>query len=279
MISRGPRSRRPDGPTGRCGRADHLVDRAPSPDELLQLAQQIAAETLIPITPAQQRPQTRRPSGQVVAVTPAASQSSLHVAWAPQVTAQSPRHLTSQFEVSLHATVLPVPRLSLQSELFEQVADDRAPAFSSHFEVATHAIMLASPPLPLHSELSLHERMVAPSEAALHFAPVSHRIVQPAVLHVVLQSTPAIHEQLFSCVHMQPAPVHVAGGRPASLVAHAGPARSAARIRPKTWQPARAVLGGRGALFEVRMGVLRSLAGDDATERLCRSLPTLGAPP
>jgi hypothetical protein len=179
-------------------------------------------------TARQQRPQTRRPSGHVVAAPASVSQLSLHVACAPQVTAQSPRHFTSQFEESLHETALPAPRLNLQSAMLEHVADDRAPAFSSHFELATHVIMLASPPLPLHSELSLHVRIVAPSEAALHFAPVSHRRVQPAALQVVLQSVPAVQVHLFSWAHMQPAPKQVAGGRPEPSLEHARPISGAA---------------------------------------------------
>ena len=76
------------------------------------------------LTARQQRPQTRRPSGHVVAAPASVSQFSLHVACAPHVTAQSPRHFTSQFEVSLHETVLPAPRLNLQSAVLEHVADD-----------------------------------------------------------------------------------------------------------------------------------------------------------
>ena len=120
----------------------------------------------------QQRPHALRPSGHVIAAPESVWQSSLHVACAPHVIAQSPAHFTSQLEVSVHKTVLAAPRFSLQFALFEQTADERAPAFSSHLEVDTQLIMLSSPPLPLHSELSLHVRTVAPSEAALHFAPV-----------------------------------------------------------------------------------------------------------
>jgi hypothetical protein len=101
-------------------------------------------------------------------------------------------------EVSVHETVLAAPRFNLQFALFEQIADDRAPAFSSHLEVDTQLIVLPSPPLPLHSELSLQVRTVVPSEAALHFAPVWHTSVQPAELQVVLQSVPAVQAHLFS---------------------------------------------------------------------------------
>lgn len=164
---------------------------------------------------------------------PSAPQLSLHVACAAQVTAQSAAHLTSQLEVSLHATVLPAPRLNLQSALLEQVAEERAPAFSSHLELATHVIALASPPLPLHSELSLHMSLVAPTEAALHFAPVSQRMAQPAALQVVLQSVPAVQAQSFSWVQAQPTPVHVAGVRPASSFEQATVVRQVTRSKPR----------------------------------------------
>jgi hypothetical protein len=98
----------------------------------------------------------------------------------------------------MQKTVLPVPRFSLQVAVLEQVAEDRAPALSSHFDVEMQLIMLPSPPLPLHSELSLQMSVVGPSDTALHFAPVSHRRAQPASLHVVLQSGPAVHAQLLS---------------------------------------------------------------------------------
>jgi len=106
------------------------------------------------LRPSQQCPQTWRPSGHLVEATPSVPQVNLRVAWAPHVTAQSPRHFTSQFEVSLQETVLAAPRFNLQFALLEQVADERAPAFSSHLDVDRQLITLASPPVPLHSELS-----------------------------------------------------------------------------------------------------------------------------
>jgi hypothetical protein len=167
------------------------------------------------------------------------SQSSLHRAWAPQVTVQSPVHFTSQVEVSWHEAVLPAPSWNLQSAWLEQVADEPAPAFRSHLEAATQEITLASPALPLHSELSLQVSMAAPMELVLHLAPVSQRTAQPAVPQVVLQSTPAWQVQLFSTAQVHPVPVQVAA-RPASSVEQAASSSHTVRRNP-------------GAMWERRM--------------------------
>jgi hypothetical protein len=160
------------------------------------------------------------------------SQLNLQLARAEQVSTQSPRHFTSQLELSAQDTVLPGPTLNLHSATFEQLAVEPAPAFSSHLASARQLSTLPSPPRPLHSEVSSQNSLVTPSEAALHLASVSQRSVQPAALHVVLQSVPAVHVQLLSSVHAQPVPVHDAGPRPDSSGEQAAPSSAMNRITP-----------------------------------------------
>jgi hypothetical protein len=143
---------------------------------------------------------------------PSVPQDNLHVAVAAQVTMQSPSHLMSQFDVSLHVTEAPTPRSSLHPAPFAHVAELRAPAFSSHFEDALQLMLLPSPALPLHSEVSWQVMVTGPADIALHLAAVSHDREQPAASQTVLQSAPAAHRHAFPAPQVHPAPVQVADG-------------------------------------------------------------------
>lgn len=151
-----------------------------------------------------------RPSGHFVPGVSPEPHPRLHLAVDVQVTTQSPLHLMSQVEMSLHATVLPAPRLSLQLALLEQIAEERSPALSSHLEDATQVIRLPSPPFPLHSEVSLQVSIVGPVDRALHFAAVPQLNEHPVASHIALQSMPALQAHAFPGAHAHPAPVQVA---------------------------------------------------------------------
>jgi hypothetical protein len=132
----------------------------------------------------------------------------------------------SQVDVSVHATVLPGPRSSLQSDELLHVPTDAEPAFSSHFAEALQVIWLLSPPSPLHSEVSRQSTMVAPEPAALHLDPVWQTTVQRAGPHVVLQSAPAVHVQALLPPHVQSAPEQFAVGGAESSPPHEKSART-----------------------------------------------------
>ena len=166
-------------------------------------------------------PQTRRPSGQVVA-SPAAQDSMvqpppLHWHWAvsTQATVQLSMHLMSQTAESLQVTVLPVPRSSLQLAVPPQMPVERAPALSSHLDSPTHDRLLSSPALPLQSELSMQDRSTAPEPATLHLPPLLHSREHDS--QVALQSLPAVHTHESSASQLHPAPVHAAGTADESL--------------------------------------------------------------
>jgi hypothetical protein len=139
----------------------------------------------------------------------------------------------SQDDVSVQVTVLPAPRLNLQSAVPEQVATEFAPALSSHFEEALQAMWLPSPPLPLHSAVSPQVTDVADVDEALHLDPVSQVMLQGEAPQLALQSDPAVQVQA-AATHIHPAPVHVGAELPppphASTV-HAANASAQIRVR------------------------------------------------
>jgi hypothetical protein len=134
-----------------------------------------------------------------------------------QVVLQSPLHLIVQLEVELHVTVLPPPTSSLHIELPLQVAVDEASSLKSQFEVSLHVTVLWSPPSPLHCDESLHATVSAPLVSPSHFDALVHASEQSLSPHAVLQSVPAVHEQLESA-QTQPVPAQLA---PVSLPPHA----------------------------------------------------------
>jgi len=137
-------------------------------------------------------PQTSLPSGHLVPATVASGpHESEQFALAPHVTTQSLVHFTSHEAVSLQATVLAAPRLSLHVADWEHVAVERAPDLRSQFDEASHVMTLPSPPLPLHCAVALQSIVTVPVLSAWHFAPLSHVIEQVALPHVDLQSPPA----------------------------------------------------------------------------------------
>jgi len=166
---------------------------------------------------AQQVPHTRRPSLHVMPEEESGPQFKVHFAVVVHVTMQSVSHLISQFDVSVHATTLPGPRSSLQSDDWVQVPTDPAPALRSHFEQPLQVIRLASPPVPLHSELSPQVMMVDPEPSAWHFDPVWQTTTQLAGPQVVLQSAPSAQTQTLSPAHVHLPPVQTAVGGGESL--------------------------------------------------------------
>jgi hypothetical protein len=142
-----------------------------------------------------------------------------------------------QLEVSAQVTVLPAPRLSLQSALPEQVAVELLPALSSHFDDDSQMMWLPAPPMPLHSEVSPQTTVVEPVDEALHFAAVSHWIEHVAEPQLALQVVPAVHVHE-AAMQAQPAPLQVGPPSvwlglelPQEIAANAPRARSRNRAR------------------------------------------------
>ena len=140
----------------------------------------------------------------------AVPQPKLHIAAvAEQVTAQLPSHLMSQLDVSLHITVLPAPRLILQSAPLRHVAVELAPALSSHFDEPSHTMTLLGPPVPLHSASLLQLIVTAAVEFPLHLVLVSHVRLQADSSHSARQSSPELHVHAVLVVQSHPAPVQL----------------------------------------------------------------------
>jgi hypothetical protein len=155
----------------------------------------------------QHGPQANTPGAHVVAAVAVVPHVTAHSAPFAHVALQSPKHFTSQFDVSLHVIVPPSTwTLQLESALHTTVAI--APSLKSQFDIALQVTVLPSPPCPLHIDVSLQVATSSSVVLPSHFAPVVHANVHAESKHSALQSAPEVQLHAVS-TQTQPSPVHV----------------------------------------------------------------------